>query len=375
MNVGYMSLIDSPLDDMKGVPMQEFQLGPERVAILEQLLSQFGKGSRWDPAFVAWRPFMSIYLSSGCNPTLTKQYYFDIETAPKNLEIEESSYSATFESIVRLMDGVSGQVFADMNYATIEEFCKTVCEFFITQTKAVINTVHDPKMYRSTLDSLLQMNTWDALMSALMLYRHTQSEELPWTPAQIAMLQERLGEWLGKFLESFDRVTTFIDEKKGRYAWYCEAVKNVYLRVWSSALILRGRLDPFSKEAVASIPSHILPSLVDTIVKSPAWYDEPYGKKATFDALCNTFYAEDVNAPDYLLKATPALGAPTVKIRSAIDTLYKFYWVVKGDKLTWMLYNRRRVEFLQGLGLSDPPDSYLTGLYAKGFPEIKQGGI
>lgn len=370
-----MSLVESPTKNVTAGVMQDYVLGDERRKMLEGILPDMVSGMPWDPKFCAWRPFLSTYLSSGCNPELTRKYYFQIETAPRCLSVPGNSKSEFFDSVCRLLSGSDGKIFVNTDYAEVVNFCETVCKFFITQSKNFTSNLHSTKMHRSTLAGLLEMQSWESLMCALTLYRHPQveSDDL-WTPQLIMKLQARLGDWLQSFLESFDRVTKFVAENNGKYSWYCDTVRSILQRTWSTALLMENRPDPLGSKEVWNIPIDVSDTLVDTVVKSPAWYDEPYDRQATFDALTNVFFPDDSKDPNYLCKAFFGICAPKGKIKRVADTLYGFYWVVKDQKLTYMLYNRRAVEYRQGIGLSEPPDTYLDSLYIRGFPELKEGG-
>lgn len=370
MDIRRMSLIDTPVEKVSAASMDEYKCGADRVEWLENVLAELSQKEFWDPVYQAWRPYVDTYLSSGVNPELTSQYAQHFLAKEDWLDARPGYGSEIYEEILKLKNTSTSTVLSSFYYSDIQDFCSGTCKFFIGQRKQLVGQLHNPGLYNSTLADLLARDTWKSLMCAIVLYRHCQIDGFGWSAPSMLKLTDRLGEWLEKFLDTFDVVSAFVGTGSKVYSWYCPKVKEVLQRTWKSSLLIRNRPLIISDKDVYALTASLATKLVGYVNRIPSVYDDPFDEQTVWNSVSALFYPADVEAEDFCETAYKALCIPRSYFQKMCDNLYDFYWTVKDGLLSEQLYTRKTVEYDNGTNLKETPADYLESLYRRGFPSI-----
>lgn len=370
MDLRRMALIDAPITKVSAAGMDAYKLGADKLQMLSGLLLELSEKEYWDPVFQAWNPFIDRYLSSGVNPTLSSQYYAMLLQKQDNLTAAPAPYSEMFAEILKMKNTSGVVAFENIFYSDILFFCENQCKFFVSTQQALAKQLYSRELYVQILSDLLGMGTWRTLMCALILFRHCQIEDFNWPSSVILSLQDRLGEWLEKFLLAFDDATEFIGPSHVVYTWYQPKVREVIKRTWGTALLVTNRPLVISKDDVYAVDSEVATQLVKYVNTSPAVYDDPFDEQTVWDSMSALFNAPNPEDPALAESVYKALCVPRSYFKKMCNTLYEFYWVVKDQRLTSQLYARKQVEWSANADSDKTPAEYLEELYNHGFPSV-----
>lgn len=365
-----MSLIDTPLERVTAVPLEEFKCGADRIDQLEEIMQELLGMEFWDPVYQAWRPYAETYLSSSVNPPMTARYLAAFQNKEDWLDAKPGYGSDMYRQILRLKSSSSSTVFDNYYYSDIKLFCDETCKFLIGQRKSLSAQLHAPELYNNTLSDLLERGNWHSVMCAIVLYRHCQIPNYDWPAPVFLSLKEAIGTWLDKFLTTFDVVYAFVGMNSKAYGWYCPLVRQVLQKTWSTSLLFADRPQLITKENVYSLSSLLATKLVGYVNKVPAVYDDPFAEATVWDSISALFYNSNPTAPEFCESAYKALCVPKTYFARMCDNLYDFYWQVKDGLLTERLYTRKEVEYRNGTNTQVTPKEYLDNLYSRGFPTI-----
>lgn len=372
MDLRRMALIDTPTANVSSAGMDAYKLGEDKLNMLCSLLPNLCEMEYWDPVFQAWKPFIDRYLSSGANPALTTKYYAVLLQKEDNLVAKPAAYSNIFAEILKMRNTSGTLIFDGYFYGDIFAFCENQCKFFVSTQQTLSKQLYSRELYVQTLDDLLKIGTWRALMCALILYRHCQIENFNWPATELLSLQDKLGEWLEKFLKAFDDASAFVGAGHRVYTWYQPTVQEVIRRTWSSALLLVNRPLVITRDDVYAVDSEVATQLVKYVNMSPAVYDDPFDEQTVWDSMSALFNAPNPSDPLLAESAYKALCVPRSYFKKMCNILYDFYWIVKDLQLTSQMYARKQVEWSSNPDSDKTPEEYLEDLYNHGFPSVQE---
>lgn len=374
MDVRRMQLIVSPASEVTSIPKEHYQFRDEQYSYLNALLSECVSLEYWDPKFQAWWPLIRTYLSSGTDPALTVEYYKTFLEKDGNLSPESTKYSAMYDNIVKLKRTSGLVLFEGITYTTIQMFCQQQCKFFLDNEKILSQKLYTEDILVSTINDLLHLNTWRGLMCAIQLYRHPQLDNFTYPSGIILVLQDRLGEWLEIYLKEFDEATAFVGADTKAYKWYCSKVRDVLVRTWSTALLLKDRPHMVTYDDTYSLPVSVSEELVASVNVSPAVYDNPLTEQTVWDTLSSLFFSEpeEIEQAWFAYQTYLAPTIPKSFLKNMCSNLHDFYWTVRDGFLTDQLYASFQVKYAMDPEHTKPPEDYLEYLYDRGFPRIHE---
>lgn len=370
MEVKKMNLGQNSPREASGSKIMDFALGKERLVRLESMIEESKQLEFWSPKYQAWRKLLELYLSSGNNPELTKTMLMPLLEKEDWLPIPEGPETSIYRDIMRLKNTSGSELFESVHYSTIQNFCATYCQFFISQRKRLLREMHTPGVCMDVMSQLLSRDTYRSLMCAAILYRENQPVDFDF-PAEVHdQIAERLASWAGEFNAEFLAVQELLGDLSSQYNWYCDDVRQTITAAWNNGLIRSNRPDLVPVATQLALTKDCADNLLGYLSASPVGIGPDLSGTATFDAMYQIFYNNDANDPDNAERAFYALCIPASKFKTMVDYLYDFYWCVSDGLLSSALYARIVVAFQKRSDSTDPGD-YLASLQYRGYPELK----
>lgn len=370
MSVQKMNLVKTPRRKAAGSKISDFALGKERRAKVEDVLKETINLEFWSPKYQAWRKLLEWYLSSGNDSELTKSTLLPLLEKEDWLAIPEGPMTPMYRDVMRLKNTSGSELFQDVYYKTIQDFCANQCFFFHSQRKRLIREVQAPAVYDDVMRQLLERDTYRSLMCALTLYRQKQPVSYEFKQEAIDTLASRLNDWLVKFLEEFQAIQDMLGDLSKQYSWYCDTVRDAIQRAWSTALVRTGRPDLVSVDERLSLSKDTADDLMGYLTAAPTGTGPALTDTAVFDAMYQIYYNNIADDPDNAERCFFALCIPPSKFNTMVDYLYDFYWCVADGLLSSALHARIVVAYQKNKDSLDPGD-YLASLYYRGYPELK----
>lgn len=370
MEVKKMNLGQTPTHEASGSRISDFALGAERVSKLKSILEESRRLEFWSPKYQAWRVLLEQYLSSGNYPELTRTELAPLLEKKDWITIPTGPLTNIYRDIMRLRNTSGSELFPDVQYTQIQEFCSVYCQYFVTQRKRLLKEIHSKGVCEDVMNQLLGSGTYRGLMCATILYRHNQPCNYVYTEEVRAAITERLQEWKQIFYTEFCEAQAFLGESVGLYNWYCDTVRDAICRSWDNALISDNRPDFVTAGERLALSKDCADNLHGYISDSPAGIGPSMLGTAAFDAMYQIFYNNDPDSPDNAERAFFALCVPQSTFKTMVDYLYDFYWCVADGLLSSALYARIVVAYQQNKDSTDP-DDYRASLVYRGYPELK----
>lgn len=372
MDIRQLNLLGEEYKTITGDSKSDYMLSEEKHQVFIEHLLHLKDLEFWDPEYQAWKPLLTQYLMSGCDPTLTLQYGSMLSEKQDFLEVTPSKFHNIFVEAVGTLNRAQRLYFEEYSYKDLEDFANNICTFYLNGYKRIRKQVYNADINISTIKALYNQNTYKGMMCALYLYRHCQIEEMTWPQEVTDILGKKISEWLDKFFKSFDELIVFTEEQRTAYDWYCPTVKDVLTRVWQTALSVgEGRIYVRPND-VYQVSAELSTRLMSYISKLPAAYDIPIDTTVAFDGMSNLFFNDASESPDFLNTAYFALCIPKTYFGRMCDVLSDFYWIIKDGKLTQALYDIKVAKYKGVDSNEQDPASYLTDLYYRGFPDLRK---
>lgn len=370
MSVSRMNLNNEPPQKATGSKILDFALGEERLNKVESVLHEALELEFWHPKFQAWRKLLEHYLSSGNNPELTKQTLLPLLEKEDWLLVPEGPLTPLFRDVMKLQNTSGSEVFQDVYYETIKDFCTNQCFFFYSQHKRLHRELQSPGVYEDVMKQLLAKGTYRSLMCATILYREKQSASYEFPAECIEELSTRLSAWVDEFVREFQNIQEMLGRLSTQYSWYCDTVRDAIKRAWSTALVRTGRPELVTVDETLSLSKDTADELLGYLSASPVGIGPPLKGTDTFDAMYQIYYNNIDDDPDNAERCFFALCVPASKFKTMVDYLYDFYWCVSDGLLSSAMYARIVVAYQRNKDAIDP-DTYLASLQYRGYPELK----
>ncbi len=370
MSVSKMNLNKEPTHTASGSKIMDFALGAERLTKVESVLQEALDLEFWAPKFQAWRNLLEWYLSSGNNPELTKQTLLPLLEKEDWLNVPSGPLTNMYSDVMRLSNTSGSEVFQDVYYNTIQDFCNNQCFFFYSQHKRLLREIHSPGVYDDVMRQLLAKGTYRSLMCATVLYREKQNSSYEFPAECVEELSSRLATWTDEFVSEFKGIQDMLGGLSEQYSWYCDIVRTAIERAWRTALQRTGRPDLVTIDETLSLSKDTADSLLGYISACPVGIGPPLKGTDTFDAMYQIFYNNIEDDPDNAERCFHALCIPDSKFKTMVDYLYDFYWCVSDGLLSSAMHARMVVAYQRNKDSIDP-DAYLASLQYRGYPELK----
>lgn len=370
MGVSKINLTKSSAPKASGSKITDFALGKERLEKLESVIAEADTLEFWSPKYQAWRKLLEWYLSSGNNPVLAQTKLLPILHKEDWLAVPEGELTPIFRDIVRMKNTSGTELFRDIYYNTLEDFCKEQCWFFTTQSQRIWREIHQPNICTEIMTGLVEGTTYRSMMCAVLFFRENQATGLAYPPELLAKLQAKVDAWRNEFLAEFKAIQEMLSDKLHLYSWYCDTVFNAIKRAWDNALVLHNRPLLVTAEENMSLSKDVAADLQGYLSASPVGIGPNFLDTASFDALYQIYYNNDSSAPDNNERCFYALCVPHARFKWVIDNLYDFYWCVMDGLLSSAMYARICVAFQKNKDAIDPVD-YQASLAYRGYPDLK----
>lgn len=370
MEVKRMNLERRTTPTASGSRIMDFALGQERLEQVEAVIAESEQLEFWSPKYQAWRNLLEWYLTSGNNPELTKQVYLDLLEKTDWIAVPEGPLTHIYRDIMRLQNTSGSELFSEVAYPTIQDFCSNYCHLFISQRRRLLKEIHTEGVCMDVMNQLLERGTHRSLMCAAILYREHQPTGFDYSDEIRDTIQGRLDKWCDEFVQEFTNVQTLLGDLVGQYSWYCDTVKLAIKRAWSNALIRSNRPSFVTVDEQLSLSKDCADDLLGYISNSPAGILPNLTGTAVFDAMYQIFFNNVADDDTNAERAFFALCITSGKFKTMVDYLYDFYWCVADGLLSSALYARVVVAHQKNPERTDP-DDYLASLQYRGYPELK----
>lgn len=370
MEVKKMNLGRSPSHEAGGSKIMDFALGKGRLAKLESVIEESSQLEFWSPKYQAWRKLLELYLSSGNNPALAKSYLLPLLKKEDWIAVPDCPATPIYHDVMRLKNTSGSELFQDIYFTSIQEFCQVYCQFFISQRKRLLREMHTEGVCMDVMSQLLNRGTYRSLMCAAILYREDQPIGFDFPSEIEEQISERLHSWAQEFNQEFLGIQELLGGLSQQYNWYCDTVREAIVAAWDVGLIRSNRPNLVSVAAQRALSKDCADDLLGYISASPVGIGPNMQGTAAFDAMYQIFYNNVADDPDNAERAFFALCIPESKFKTMVDYLYDFYWCVADGLLSSALYARIVVAFQKNKDSTDPRD-YLASLMYRGYPELK----
>lgn len=370
MSVKRMNLGQASPSAMSGSKILDYALGEERLSRLEGVIRESDKLEFWSPKYQAWRKLLEWYLSSGNNPVLAQTKLLPLLEKEDWLDVPEGPLTQMYRDTMRLRNTSGSELFQDVYYKDITQFCDVQCQFFISQKNRVWRELHSDAIYNDVMKQLLDKGTHRATMCALVLYREHQRDTVEFDPEMVTDLQSRVSKWRDDFVTEFKAIQEMLGDLVHRYSWYCDIVLNAIMRAWDNAFVLHNRPDLVTADENLELSRDTAADLLGYLNACPVGIGPAFGDTSAFDAMYQIYYNNIVDDADNAERCFFALCIPSSKYKTMVDYLYDFYWCVADGLLSSALYARMVVAHQRNKD-SVHPDDYLASLQYRGYPELK----
>lgn len=310
------------------------------------------------------------YLRSGSNHQLTKTYYEKLVRRFGLLRPTTTFYCNVVSEILKVRTRANQELFKDIMYKDVTTFCDTIIAPLLSQSKAIKKSLRSNEMCVSTLKDQLALGTSTGLMCGILLYRRAQVDGINWN-GQDKILSERIDAWLQEFLNEFDFITDLLKDMKDIYGWYCPVVRRVLESAWSTAMARGNRPKFLTAKDSYALSIKESEELVSLCVTLPCCDDEPFTQIEVWKALASLLYGNREDEVPVCVRAFYPLCIPDSGISNLLRTFSDFYWIVKDNKMTEMLYTKKLGEHDAGITTDIPLSSYLDVLYFRGYPKLE----
>lgn len=370
MGVSKINLTQSSTPKASGSKIADFALGKERLGKLERVIAEADTLEFWSPKYQAWRKLLEWYLSSGNNPVLAQTKLLPLLHKEDWLTVPESELTPIFRDIIRMKNTSGTELFKEVYYNTIQDFCQNQCWFFTSQSQRLWREIHSPNVCTEVMTGLVKGQTYRSLMCAIILFRENQATGYEFPEELVTELQVRVDVWKHEFLAEFKAIQEMLGDLSHLYSWYCDTVRIAIERAWDNALVKHNRPLLVTAEETIALSKDVGADLQGYLSASPVGIGPNFLDTASFDALYQIFYNNDPSAPDNTERCFYALCLPHARFKWVVDNLYDFYWCVMDGLLSSAMYARICVAFQKNKDAIDPID-YQSSLCYRGYPDLK----
>lgn len=330
-DVRKLDLLKKGFTKVESVSPDQYKLGPERLNLLESVISEIASLPYWSPQYTAWEPFLFAYMQSGITPELAKKWLPILSDKIEMFRPPCCERSEIFAEVQRFYRVNSCEVFRGYTWDRIEEFVNWI-PTLIDNRKEILSFIFSKDRCNKIFEALLEDTDPETGLSlnlpyAIYMYRHLEDISTC-SPANKEKLAAQLTVYNNVFSESFDTVMGFIGDQQEVYAWYSKKIKHLIMNAWSTSLDLSANRDIITPSDVFTMPVWLSEQITDYLNTLPCVYTEMPNQTFVFDAVVYALKEKDYSKKEIIY--ANCLSKDTIK--SMINRLSTFYWDVKEDR-------------------------------------------